>query len=126
VAEGLRQGFFVRGRIGAMDPNPYESPRSPSLAVAVVASPWVRFPLAVVCVLIALFHILAMAAWILRPDRSEPALVVGIAFIACSLGAAGFTLIAFGLLAKRGWANVAGLAMVAAELLIECGFVMSQ
>jgi len=109
-----------------MDPNPYESPRSPSLAVGVVASPWVRFPLAVVCIAIAVFQVLAMAAWVLLSDRSESALVVGISLVSCSLGATGFALIAFGLLAKRGWANVAALVMVAAQLLIECGFVVNQ
>jgi hypothetical protein len=67
-----------------------------------------------------------MVSWVLWADSNDTALVVGIAFVACSLGAAGFALIAFGLLAKRAWSNVAGLAMVAAELLRECGFVVSQ
>jgi hypothetical protein len=106
-----------------MDPNPYESPKYPTVVAATVASPWVRLPLAVVCILIVLIHILALVAWTAGPARDEMTVVLAIAVVVtCALGAAGFGLISFGLLANRARANIAGLVMIAVEMLIQFGY----
>ena len=106
-----------------MDPNPYESPRSYQVVAATVASPWIRFPLAVVCILIVLIHILALVASTTGPASADMTVVLATAVVVtCALGAAGFGLLAFGLLANRARAIVAGLAMIAVEMLIQFGY----